>query len=50
MVGGKVLEQAGTESSRDLERFRNANDTRLMADLRIEMQKAHANRRGRFQE
>lgn len=38
--GGKVLEEAGTESFRDLERFRNANGTRLTADLRIEMQKA----------
>ena len=38
--GGKVLEEASTESFRDLERFRNANGTRLTADLRIEMQKA----------
>jgi succinate dehydrogenase (ubiquinone) flavoprotein subunit len=38
--GGKVLEEAGAESLRDLERFRNANGTRLTADLRIEMQKA----------
>jgi succinate dehydrogenase (ubiquinone) flavoprotein subunit len=38
--GGKVSEAAGAESFRDLERFRNANGTRLTADLRIEMQKA----------
>ena len=38
--GGKVLEEAGTKSFRDLERFRNANGTRLTADLRIEMQRA----------
>jgi succinate dehydrogenase (ubiquinone) flavoprotein subunit len=38
--GGKVLEEAGTESFRDLERFRNANSTRITATLRIEMQKA----------
>lgn len=37
---GKVLEEAGGESFRDLERFRNANGTRLTADLRIDMQKA----------
>jgi hypothetical protein len=37
--GGSVLEEAGTESFRDLERFRNANGTRLTADLRIEMQR-----------
>lgn len=32
-------EEAGTESFRDLERFRNANGARLSADLRMEMQK-----------
>jgi succinate dehydrogenase (ubiquinone) flavoprotein subunit len=37
---GKVSEEAGTESFRDLERFRNANGTRLTADLRLEMQKS----------
>jgi hypothetical protein len=37
---GKVLEEADAESFQDLERFRNANGTRLTADLRIEMQKA----------
>jgi succinate dehydrogenase (ubiquinone) flavoprotein subunit len=38
--GGKVLEEAGAESFRDLERFRNTNGTRLTVDLRIEIQKA----------
>jgi succinate dehydrogenase (ubiquinone) flavoprotein subunit len=33
-----VSEEAGTESFRDLERFRNANGARLSADLRMEMQ------------
>jgi succinate dehydrogenase (ubiquinone) flavoprotein subunit len=36
---GKLSGEAGTESFRDLERFRNANGTRLTADLRMEMQK-----------
>ena len=38
--GSKLLEDAGTESFRDLERLRDANGTRLTADLRIEMQKS----------
>jgi succinate dehydrogenase (ubiquinone) flavoprotein subunit len=38
--GGEVSQEVAIESFRDLERFRNANGTRLTADLRMEMQKA----------
>ena len=37
---GTVPVEAGTGSFRDLERFRNANGTRLTAELRMEMQKS----------
>lgn len=36
---GPVSKEAGIESFRDLERFRNANGARLTADSRMEMQK-----------